>query len=866
MEIVGQFRETSIHDSQKKLSDDIVGTIRINPKSYSDAFINNPAGGPDIYIEGLGSRNSAMEGDVVAVRLNAPNKWKLNRNIIATKWDDWAQYLLPIIQELELSETIQCIEANKTEANDQNSLESGSSSSKNNHKRSDRVKRNVVEDQKESVEKQRSSALASKVPSNLPVGISKLQVEHVIDLPFSFSCIQKTGYVSHIVKRNHTGVAGGFLKPHSTEFALFSPTDARVPRILIDISECPLDFLTSPNRYKDVLFIAQMTDWPASKAFARGSLVKIVGDSNSVQSRMEALLMEQQVYDMDFCPETYQELAYLENLPRDWFARNSVDRRDLTKECIFTIDPKTARDLDDAVSIKQIAEQIYEVGVHIADVSFFVKEMTAVDYHARLRTTSVYLVERVIPMLPRILCERMCSLNPGEPKLTFSVIWKMDKYGRVIDEWFGRTVIKSCVKLAYEHAQNMIEAPNDISWIKEEENMPKLHAFDWKRISKSVVLLNKIAQNMRAKRFEGGALRIEQVKLKYELDPVSGLPTGFSMESRSDANFLIEEYMLLANMAVAKKIYNYSKDLAFLRRHPASSAQLLKEVKEFCDAKGLPLDITSSGALQKSLNSIKDPTMSKVVSFLLLRSMKNAEYVCVGSLSQNDSSFSHFALNVPFYTHFTSPIRRYPDIIVHRMLAQSLGYVNESHEDIDSLTKMADECTKRKVSSKHISDFSQKIYFNLFVKKAGFCELLACVTKIYDQSFDVILVDYDRQGRVYLDKVKDHLDNFKFESHCGMRRLVLNWKNICPSSGSKKETKDAKRKKSKKKSKINLDGLESRQTLEDRRPLFDRAEMRINEAKNQEQILQVFDVIRVIVRVDERDITQLKIELKPPVV
>lgn len=858
-------RETSIHENKIKVSDDIVGPIRINPKSYTDAFIHDPAGGPDIYIVGLDSRNTAMEGDIVTVRLNPTSKWKLNRNIIANKWDLWAEHLIPIIQELEATDTI--FPANQSEsindcADGREQVDSISSPAQTSSKL--RVKRNTVNDQKDSgATQQKNSARASKVPSNLPAGISMLQLEHVLNLPFSSLCVQKTGYVKQIVKRNHSGLAGGFLKSYSADYALFSPTDARVPRILIDIKECPLDFLTTPDRYKNVLFICQMTDWQANKNFARGSMVKIVGDSNDVQSRMEALLMEQQVYDIDFTPDVYRELEYLENLPKDWFARNTKDRRDLTRECIFTIDPKTARDLDDAVSIKQIAEQIYEVGVHIADVSYFVKEMTAVDYHARLRTTSVYLVERVIPMLPRILCERMCSLNAGEPKLCFSVIWKMDKYGRIIDEWFGRTVINSCVKLAYEHAQNMIEAPNDISWIKEEENMPKLHAFDWKRISKSVNMLNKIAQNMRAKRFEGGALRIEQVKLKYELDPESGCPTGFSMESRSEANFLIEEYMLLANMAVAKRIYKFSKELAFLRRHPRSDAALLKEVKEFCDAKGCPLDIATSGSLQKSLNSIKDPTMAKVVSFLLLRAMQNAEYICVGSLPVSDDNFSHFALNAPFYTHFTSPIRRYPDIIVHRMLAQSLGLANESHEDIDSLTKMADECTKRKNSSKKISDTSQKLYFNLFVKKAGFCELLACVTKIYDQSFDVILVDYDRQGRVYLDKLKNELNDFKFESHSGIRRLILNWKSV-----DGEVSKKSKKRKAKKAKKLmnDLDSSESRNTLEERRPLFKDSGMRINEAVSDQQVIEVFDVIRVIVKVEEKDITQLKIELKPPVV
>lgn len=856
MEIVSQLSKAKLCD----LNEDIIGSIRINPKNYTDAFINNPEGGPDIYIEGPQSRCAAMEGDIVRVRLNHFSKWKLNRNVIATRWDDWCEHLMPIIQQIEESQN-----ASESSAQNDSNCPDFAESQNPTDQTADvasgmiRKKRNVPLSAKKDEDK-KNNGLISKLPSNLPAGISKLEVEHVINLPFFSCCIQKTGFVEEVVKKNHMGIAGGFLRYHSPKFAMFSPTDPRVPRMLINIRECPIDFAVQAERYKSVLFAAQIDSWDGAQNFAVGSLIRIVGESNSIQSRIEALLLEHQIYDEDFPLDAYAELEYLNNLPKNWFEENSKGRRDLTDECVFSIDPKTARDLDDAVSIRQVAEQIYEVGVHIADVSFFVKEMSAVDYYARLRTTSVYLVDRVIPMLPRILCEQMCSLNPGEPKLTFSVIWKMDKYGRIIDEWFGRTIIKSCVKLAYEQAQDLIDKPLDLKWIKDNINMPKLYAFDWKRVSKAVVLLNKIAQNIRTKRFETGALRIDQVKLKYELDSATGFPIGFSFENRSAANFLIEEYMLLANMAVAKCIYQHSKERAFLRRHPSSSSAILKEVKEFCDAKDCPLDISSSGSLQKSLNAITDPLMSKVVSFLLLRAMKNAEYICVGGLPEGDDSIRHFALNVQFYTHFTSPIRRYADVIVHRMLAQALGYESDSNEDVQSLTLMADECTKRKVSSKLISDTSQKLYFNIFVQKAGHCELLACVTRIYDHSFDVILVDYDRTGRVYLDRIKSQFESFKFESFSGIKRLVINWKPA-PSQNATKATKP---KKKKKKDSPSGEQLSSRSNLETRKVLCPDNGLRINESVHDRQVIQVFDVIRVIVTTDEKDITQLKIDLKTP--
>lgn len=856
MEIVERFRGTRLHDITAA-SNEVIGSIRINSKNYTDAFINNPDGGPDIYIEGSDSRATAMDGDIVRVRLNEILKWKLNHGVIANRWDDWSSCLLPIISTIESSEELKASAeadlSSKSEATKiENKVDVVDENKKSKHQR--RVKRSAPESAKKNQE------LSSKLPSNLPPGISKLKVEHVIKLPFSSECVQKTAKVIEIIKRNHIGIASGFLRPHSQQFALFSPTDSRVPRIMIKLEECPSDFATKPGRYQDILFVAQILNWDGANKFAEGALVRVVGDCNKVQSRMEALLIEHQVYDQEFSDDAYQQLEYLNHLPKNWFDMNSCDRRDLRKECIFTIDPKTARDLDDAVSIKQIAEQIYEVGVHIADVSFFVKELSAVDYYARLRTTSVYLVDRVIPMLPRILCERMCSLNPEEDKFTFSVIWKMDKYGNIIDEWFGRTIIRSCVKLAYEQAQDIINNPNDISWIDEGSNMPVLNSFGWKRVSKSVTLLNKIARNLRTRRYKEGALRIEQVKLKYELDPDTGYPTGFTFESRNEAHSLIEEFMLLANMSVAKRIYKHSRNHAFLRRHPQSPIHILKEVKEFCDAKGFPLDIESAGSIQRSLNNITDPTTAKVVSFLLLRAMKNAEYVCVGSLPEKDDNFSHFALNVPYYTHFTSPIRRYADVIVHRMLSLALGCEKESNEDVQSLSLIADECNKRKLSSKLISETSQKLYFNLFVQKAGYCELLACVMRIYDLSFDVILVDYDMRARVYLNNVKNQLDSFKFESFSGVKRLVLNWKPSTiekgENDGGRKKKKGERHEKKQLKSKSNLEA--------NRSVISSNSNLPINVAVNDKQIIEVFDVIRVIVTVDKKDITQLKVDLKTP--
>lgn len=832
------------------LNSSVQGRLRINRKNYHDAFLTCPAGGPDIYIENVRDRNKAMDGDMVIVRINHVNLWKVNTTAIINRWDEWSSILQPVILSI--------IEENNVSNSTEKTTEPQ-------HKRN-RQKRSVQNDATET-----KVANSSKIPSNLPNEISQITAAHLIRLPIWFECVQRTGCVEAIIEHGHARIAGGYLKPckHGKDFALFCPTDSRFPRMYIPIEQCPHDFTTSPNRYINILFAAQMNSWKGE--FAIGDLIRLIGDTKSIENRVEAILIENQVDDSDFPPEVY-ELTELNNLTDSWsIPENEYSyRRDLTNECIFTIDPKTARDLDDAVSVKELNPGIYEVGVHIADVSFFVNESTPVDQSARERTTSVYLVDRVIPMLPRILCEKLCSLTPGEPKLTFSVIWKITKEGKILDEWFGRTIIRSCVKLAYEHALDMIENRDDTCWIEESVNMPQLYAHNYNQISKCVNMLNDIAVNLRKARFDGGALRIDKIKLQFELDLETGIPNGFSAQERTLANTLIEEFMLLANIAVAKKIYQHYPDLAFLRRHPPSDGRLLKEVEEFCKVKQCSIDVASSGSIQRSLNEIesRDATMSKVITSFLLRAMKNAEYFCTGALG-DVSLYRHYALNVPFYTHFTSPIRRYPDVIVHRLLSSALGYSNSPCEDVMSLTGLAELCNKRKLAAKNVSDQSAKIYFNLYVKQCGPYEEVACVTRINDQSFDVMLINCDEKGRVHLNTFEQYLKSYSFESYAGVRRLVIKWKD--PGDIMKRLKKEAKKLRKKNRSTDSSSQSTSSNQVNVKQGKNGKNERNGKIGKNGkesipdlDQVIQVFDIVKVKLFVDDKDLMQLKVSMALP--
>lgn len=272
--------------------------------------------------------------------------------------------------------------------------------------------------------------------------------------------LQRTGIVVGIIEKKNNRWAVGHLKlfqDKKKDFALFSPNDSRIPRMKIKIEECPADFYQNPQVYANTMFMAQVLDIPSNSKYAIGELKRSIGQDGDIEAETEAILMENGIDYSEFNDEVIQSLP-----KTPWFIpKEEYDyRKDLRQVCVFTIDPATARDLDDALHCVQLDDDLFEIGVHIADVSHFVSEDSPIDKCACDRATSVYLVQRVIPMLPRLLCEQLCSLNPDTDRLTFSVIWKIKSNGDIVSEWFGKTVINSVVKLSYDHAQKVIENPD----------------------------------------------------------------------------------------------------------------------------------------------------------------------------------------------------------------------------------------------------------------------------------------------------------------------------------------------------------------------------------------------------------------------
>ena len=675
-----------------KRGDLLQGTIRINPKNFELAWISLPGMKRDVLIEGRLRRNRALHGDVVALRLLPRENWKEMKNEM----------------EYQLGEQI----------------------SSPRH----------PSQQEKTVDRMTQSAAA--------MSLSPDTSTHR-DIPDDF--LQKTACVVFIIEKKHSRIAGGHLKPftktHKQE-GLFTPSDSRLPRLRIPRDLCPAGFFDRPQDFESTLFVARITSWkteaPMDHFYAIGAIVQSLGEAGEIEPETEGILLE---YGIDSGPFPDEALACLpEESPWRIPEEELSSRRDFRDDCVFTIDPLTARDLDDALHCKVLDDGNLEIGVHIADVSFFVLPDSALDLVARERATSTYMVQKVIPMLPRRLCEELCSLNPGEDRLTFSIVWKMDERGDILNEWKGRGIIRSRVKMAYEHAQEMIEHPKK-TW-KANELPPISDSESVEDISASVNRLQNIARRLRQKRIDNGALRLDQVKLSFDLKKATGLPIGYHVHELREANWLIEEFMLLANMATARHIYEAFPDLALLRRHPKPHPKQLDDFLELCSSFSIPFDGNSSKAVQESLARFKASSTEKyILVSLIMKPMKNAKYFCSGVVEE--SMYGHYALSVPLYTHFTSPIRRYADITVHRLLAASLKIDKpflKTSEDVDMI---AVNCNDRKQAAKTAGELSSDMFFGIFVRECGPMEEDGIVASVMDQSFDVLVPNLGITRRIF---------------------------------------------------------------------------------------------------------------------
>lgn len=475
------------------------------------------------------------------------------------------------------------------------------------------------------------------------------------------------GEVTKIIERKKTEFVG--IIQVQENFAFVDVTDHKMHT---DIFVPKSKFNGAKNGEK---VLVAMEDWPEKADSPFGTVLKVLGMPGEHNTEIHSILAQ---YGLPYeFPVEVED--YANKLDTKIHPEEIAKRRDMRKTLTFTIDPKDAKDFDDALSFQKLENGNYEIGIHIADVSHYLVPGTVLDDEAYERATSVYLVDRVVPMLPEILSNGACSLRPHEEKYTFSAVFEIDQKAHIIDSWFGRTVTYSDARFAYEEAQFVIENPDsekhtipaDISITDTEYTVDS-------KVADAILELDRLAKILRKERMRAGAISFDKLEVKFILDEKNN-PEGVYFKESKDANKLIEEFMLLANRSVAAVIGKQNPKKTFVYRvHDEPDDEKIAALENIIKRFGYKLDTrdkkSTSQSLNKLLKDVHGRKEQNLIDTLAIRSMSKAVYTT--------NNIGHYGLSFDYYTHFTSPIRRYPDVMVHRLLQHYLDGQNSAKEDI----------------------------------------------------------------------------------------------------------------------------------------------------------------------------------------
>jgi ribonuclease R len=495
----------------------------------------------------------------------------------------------------------------------------------------------------------------------------------------------------------------------------------------------------------DVVLVT-IEDWPKRADSPFGSVVKVLGKPGEHNTEIHAILAEYGL-PSDFPVEVE---VFAQKIDTSIQESEIAKRRDMRDTLTYTIDPKDAKDFDDALSFKKLENGNYEIGVHIADVSYYLEEGTILDDEAYQRATSVYLVDRVVPMLPEVLSNFACSLRPNEEKYTFSAVFEVSPTAQVINQWFGRTVIYSDQRFAYEEAQYIIETkdntiPVDISITGDSYVVSD-------EIVEATLKLDELAKILRKKRMANGAISFDKVEVKFNLDE-KGEPEGVYFKVSKDANHLIEEFMLLANRKVAEYIGKQKKTFIY-RIHDEPNEDKLIAMAAVISKFGYKIDFRNKGDISRSLNALMEEVNGKkeqnLIDTLAIRSMSKAKY--------STDNIGHYGLAFDYYSHFTSPIRRYPDVMVHRLLQFYLDAGKSVDEEVyetkcqhcsnmESLATNAERDSIKYMQVKYMQDHQDE-------------EFLGVISGVTEWGIYVEIISNKCEGMVRIREIKDDYYTF----------------------------------------------------------------------------------------------------------
>ena len=493
--------------------------------------------------------------------------------------------------------------------------------------------------------------------------------------------------------------------------------------------------------------IAKIEDWPKKADSPFGTILKVLGKPGEHDTEIHAILAEYGLpYDFPIDVEVYAQ-----KIDTSIQESEIKNRRDMRQTLTYTIDPKDAKDFDDALSFKKLDNGNYEIGVHIADVSYYLQEGTILDDEAYNRATSVYLVDRVVPMLPEVLSNFACSLRPNEEKYTFSAIFEINEKAQVMNQWFGRTVIYSDQRFAYEEAQHIIETKGS-NTIPAEISLTGNDYVVKDELVEATLKLDELAKILRRKRMNEGAISFDKVEVKFNLNE-NAEPVGVYFKQSKDANHLIEEFMLLANRKVAEYIGKQKKTFVY-RIHDEPNEDKLFAMQGVISKFGYKLDLRDTKNISKALNQLMEDVNGKkeqnLIDTLAIRTMSKAKY--------STDNIGHYGLAFDYYSHFTSPIRRYPDVMVHRLLQFYLdGGKSVSEElyeekcvhssNMESLATNAERDSIKYMQVKYMQDHKDQEFFGV-------------ISGVTEWGIYVEIIENKCEGMVRIREIKDDYYTF----------------------------------------------------------------------------------------------------------